>query len=360
MGRGSRSGGAAAVVVAVAVLVLGVVAVPRLLGRDDGPRASVRLPPGTPVFAADELTWAQDSTIHYGDRRFDVSPWLVRSMLRTDYGLLLEGARRRGPYAPTRTLWYDGTTLTELPGEVHSAKVSPDGRYLGWIDLRGPDLGHGNVGEAVVVDLRRGTELVRDHRGMSDGSGVDVAEQYAEGGPDFLGFDHDAGYWRDVVGAGHRWRLDLASGEVADLGEPTEQDPFGPRLGDSVRGWDAHRRDVQPAEAAVRAGFLSPNLRWYFDTASTGALPVHDERSGREVTPDYGYRWVFFGGWRSPNTFYVLARRHYGFAVAPRPDGSRGVLVSCRVPTGKCREVARVRDTNTLVFGTGGSVLDGL
>jgi hypothetical protein len=109
----------------VAALVLGVVAVPRLLGRDDGPRASVRLPPGTPVFAADELTWAQDSTIHYGERRYDVSPWLVRSMLRTDYGLLLEGARRRGPYAPTRTLWYDGTTLTELPGRSIRRRSRP-------------------------------------------------------------------------------------------------------------------------------------------------------------------------------------------------------------------------------------------
>jgi hypothetical protein len=356
VGLGRGSGAAAAVAVALLSVVVGV----RLVGPGgDAPSATVQLPPGTPVFADDEILWAQDSAIHYGDRRFDVAPWLVRSMLRSDYGLLLEVAQRRGPYAPTRTVWYDGRTLTELPGDVHEAKVSPDGRYLGWIDLDGPELGHGRIAEAVVVNLRTGAELLRDHDGMDGDGRVDVAEQYAEGGPAFLGFDRSAAYWSDVVGEGHQRRFDLATGKATDMGEPDPAVSSGPRLGDSVRGWDADAHDGRDAEAGIRTGFLSPNLRWYFDTSSTGRLPVRDERSGEDVTPNYGYRWVFFGGWRSREAFYVLARRAFDFEIAPRPDGSSGVLLTCDVRSRRCGSVRRVRDLNTIVFGFGATMFGG-
>lgn len=335
---------------AVAVLLLGAVLLPRALGGGRAAHDPVRLPPGTPRFAGDEVTWAQGSTIHYGEQTFDLSPWLVRSMLRTSYGFVVEVSETWGFDVPTRTKLYDGSTLTDLPGDIRSSEVSPDGRYVGWMDFDGPETGNGQVAEAVVVDLRTGEELVRTHEGMESGSDVDTDELYAEQSPEFLGFDGDAGYWRDVEG--RRWRLDLASGDTEDLGERGPDEPFDVRLGLSGRGWDAHLHDG-PAEASIVTGFLSPDRRWLFRTEQTGKAPVEDAESGRDVTPDYGYDWVFFGGWRDVDTYYVLARRHYSGAIAPRPDGTRGVLLSCSLPSGPCREVTEVSDINTLVFPVG-------
>ncbi|MGZ8743119.1 MAG: hypothetical protein ACXWXO_09370, partial [Nocardioides sp.] len=237
--------------VSVAVLVVGVILVPRVLG---GPR--VELPAGTPAFAADGVTWAQGSTIHHAEKTYDVTPCLVRSMVRTSYGFVLEVTEKWGFDEPTHTKWYDGSTLTDLPGDIRSVKVSPDGRYLGWIDHDGPHRINGQVAEAVVLDLKTGHELVRTHRGMGGGDPtVGTEEQYAEGGPGFLGFDEEsAGYWSDVGdGYGHRWRLDPATGAIEDISEADPDEPFDVRTR-TGRGWDAHHHDKGDAEESVVTG----------------------------------------------------------------------------------------------------------
>jgi hypothetical protein len=235
-------------------------------------------------------------------------------------------------------------------------KVSPDGRYLGWIDYDGPRRINGRVAEAVVLDLKTGEELVRTHRGMGGGDPtVGIEEQYAEGGPGFLGFDEgSAAYWLDVEdGSGHRWRFDPATGEADDLGEAGPDAPLDVRLAKNGRGWDAHHHGEEDAEGSVVTGFLSPDRRWLFRTERTGKIPVEDAESGQAVTPGYGVKWAFFGGWQSPDRFYVLAHPEFDFTIAPGPDGSRGTLLSCTLPAGACREIRAVRDTNTVVFPNG-------
>ncbi|MGZ8743529.1 MAG: hypothetical protein ACXWXO_11470 [Nocardioides sp.] len=277
-------------------------------------------------------------------------------MVRSSYGFVLEVTEKWGFDEPTHTKWYDGSTLTDLPGDIRSVKVSPDGRYLGWIDYDGPHRINGQVAEAVVLDLKTGQELVRTHRGMGGGDPtVGTEEQYAEGGPGFLGFDEESvGYWSDVGdGYGHRWRLDPATGAIEDISEADPDEPFDVRLTRTGRGWDAHHHDKGDAEESVVTGFLSPDQRWLFRTEQTGKVPVEDAGSGQDVTPGYGYKWGFFGGWQDPDTYYLLARRKFDFVIAPRPDGSHGVLLTCTLPSGACEELTEVRDTNTLVFPNG-------
>ena len=345
------------VVLSAAVAVALVLAGSQLLTRDRNV-----LPASEPSFGADRVTWAQGSTIHYGDTTYDAGPEVVLRMLRTPYAFFLTLADSHRDGADQRLVRFDGEALTELPGDVDSVRVSPDGAHAGWVDFHGPLRPAGRIAEVVVVDLATGRTVFRDHEHMGGGFGDDLAARYGELPPTFLGFDDDRyAYWFDSEGSGNRWRVDLATGEKEpagpdpDSGEefpPMVGDPYNPRTGPPV--WLRRGRVVDAPGPRAISGFLSPDGRFALRTGRTGLLPVTDAASGERVDLDHGRRWIFFGGWQHGSTLYALVRSRFEFGYDPNaPDRTRGTLVSCHLPSGHCTDLATVRGTWSLIFAHG-------
>ncbi len=103
-------------------------------------------------------------------------------------------------------------------------RVSPDGRYAGWIDYDGPKRPVGRLAEVVVVDLSTGAEVFRNHDDMG-GADDDLDNLYEDAGLGFRGFDDDYVYWQTAEGSPSSKRARIGEWEV----EPDPAaDPNGP------------------------------------------------------------------------------------------------------------------------------------
>ena len=327
------------------------------------------LEPGDPIFAAERLTWAQGSEVHYGRQTFDLGPEVVRSALRTPYGFFLDLARSPRYRAPHRLVFYDGTTSVELPGNVKDPAVSPDGRYAGWIDFDGPLRPAGRIAEVVVVDLASGEAIFRDHDGMGGGVGDDLTDRYEELPPAMLGFDDDGlVYWLDAEGSGHRWRADPVTGEkeLVDAPEPSDDgwdqpglgEPYNPRLGREA-GW--LNGQLAPRGTGGHLLHLSPEERFGVDLGRPGRVLARDVRAGRRVRFDHGRRTMLFAGWAGPDRLFAFVSDQHLTSYDPTPpDPTTGVFMSCRLPSGGCTQVGprSVTGAGSVVFGDGRSKLD--
>lgn len=315
------------------------------------------LPPGKTVFAEHSLLWAQGGVIHDGKATYDVSPEVVREMTPTRYGLLLRLADSQRDGAKQRTVLFDGQKSTPIPGAVSNVSVSPDGRYAGWIDYDGPESPAGTLAEVVVVDLKTGRTAFTNHDGMGGEKGDDLGDRYEELPPAVLGFDEEFVYWRNASGSGERMRANLASGEVERAETDSDSQPSKP-IGqpfDRVLGYQVALRDGRPVwdDTGGDVGFLSPDKRFAFETGTTGKLVVTNAKSGKRITPAYGHRWIFFGGWLGDDTFYALARDKYEWSYDPdAPDKTTGFLISCSLRSGTCRDLKAVTGTRSLVLAT--------
>ncbi|QNN53315.1 hypothetical protein [Nocardioides mesophilus] len=363
--RTARTGGGRRhrVVLLAAAAVALVLLVPFLLGRlaPDDPLGVA----GAPRFGESRLTWAQGSTIHYGEQRLDVGPRVVRTMVRTPYGFFVDLARSRGPYAEATMAFFDGSRTAEVPGDVSSVSVSPDGRYAGWVDRDGPWRPAGRIAEIVVVDLESGAAVVRDHDHMGGGFGDDLTARYSELEPTFLGFDADGlAYWLDAEGHGTRWRVDPATGEK-ELVEPDPErrkvqpelgEPYNPSLGPWT--WLDHGAVTDDQFSGDR-GFLSPDRRFAFGGSRPGRIQVTAADTGRPVRLDHGHRFSYFAGWLGEDSFAALVTDDVDpvYELDAR-DTSVGVLMECRLPTGRCTTIRQVDGLRSLVLGTGELTFD--
>ncbi|GAA4668213.1 hypothetical protein [Nocardioides nanhaiensis] len=106
-----------------------------------------------------------------------------------------------------------GTGAHPLP---ESLRTSPDGRYLGFIDL-GEDP-YAEPADAVVVDLTEGTEVVRSPDGMGE-AGQDLEAVYAESDPTVFAVTEERAY---VDAAGPVYSYALPSGEQTLEAEQSE------------------------------------------------------------------------------------------------------------------------------------------
>lgn len=335
MGRGriALSGFVAAALVAVA-------AYGELPWRHPLPGAERR-------FDASAPAWAADGVVHLGGQQLDVRPAHVRGMLATPYGAFLTVAEGAGPDAPRRLVWFDGRELVEVPGHVAGAAadvaVSPDGRYAGWVDREGPWSVAGRLAEVVVVDLATGRAVLRDHQHMGGGWGDDLADRYEELAPTVVGFGaRGRVYWTDAEG--DVWRADVRAGTKASTahgrsaagGPVSYAAAYNPRLG-----------RVTPD----RAAWESPTGTFEVDRTVPDDVRVTDTRTGRRVALDHGRRRAAFGGWGADGVLYAVV------ADGPLHPGSGrrvpGAVVRCRLPSGTCREVARVVDLGSFSFGHG-------
>lgn len=311
------------------------------------------------AYADGELTWvSQDddrATLHRGEQELPL-PSYVEELAPTAYGYLVR--HRTGPDvdAPSRLVLVDGGDPEVVHGDPSGARVSPDGRHVGWIDHHGPRRVGYRLAEAVVVDLATGEEVLRDHDDMGGWFDQDL---YGNQWATFLGFDADgAAYWEtaeaDDDGTRVR-RLDLASGEVEVVQDDAER-VLRTRVLDPATGLRTGLgEDGRPSPGGEGVlGFVSANGRWCLGDGAFGPLPVTACRSGARVTPDYPARERRFAGWtEDPDEFWVLATDGDGlqsFVPPDEPDDTRGVLARCRLPSGACTVERRVTRLGSVVL----------
>ena len=311
---------------------------------------------GTDFFARDVL-WAQDSTIHHGDRTYDVSPLMVRTLRPTRHGVFLEAARGRGLDVRTSWVFFDGRTWTPVPGDVRDVVVSQDGEKAAWVDLRGPWRPAGRVARVIVTDLRSGNVVFRTSEGMGGGFGDDLGARYENLEPQALGFDERRFYWLDATGSGTRRRWDLLThaSESAEGPAPrgTESDtvpigePWNPAAGPAT--WVSQGRPAAYGEGGV-TGFFSPD-RQFLLTGAIDTLPITRPRSGAAVKLTGLDRWTAFGGWRDDRTFYAMTTSHHSDGIDPtEPDRTPARLVSCSLSSLRCTALRPLVGASTVVL----------
>ena len=350
------------VAVLVPLVALVVLAAPQLIGPASLDVVDQQIDP-------DGVTWAQGSTITSGSQTYDVGPEVVRWMLTTPHGFFLTLADSQQDDAERRFVFFDGSEVSDVPGEVSSAAVSPDGRYAGWVDEDGPWRLAGRIQEIVVVDLVSGEVVFRDHEHMGGDLGDDLTSRYSELPPTFIGFDDDnRAYWSDAEGSGTRWRVELSTGSKEFVGPdpdrtrdeefpPVPGEPYNPEVGPPV--WLSEGRATDSSSTGA-LGFLSPDGRFAVRTGLFRAMPVTVAETGKRVRLDHGRKWTFFGGWQEGSTVYAMVSDHFPNAFDPAvPDLTRGALVSCHLPSGECEELEDVEALRSVVFGFGdGTVVD--
>ena len=308
------------------------------------------------TFAARAITWAQGTTVHYGAQTFAV-PGDVDDLWRSPYGFLVSVHPHGTTDTASEVVFFDGKDTTPVKGDPRDIRLSPDGRYAGWIDFDGPKRPLGRLAEVVVTDLRTGRELFRDRKDMGS-TKDDLTDLYEDAEVHFLGFDDDYVYWDTPTGEPRLKRARIGSWKVEPAGrtgtmgdEQLDGEPYDELVG---------HRTAMAADGRVSpdgtgfVGFRSPEGRWCLTNGETGHLSVVDCRTGRKATPRYPATWAFFGGWQDADTFYVLSRRHYDYqSRPPGEDHSTGVLASCDLPSGKCRTVRPLTRTDSVVWATG-------
>ncbi len=311
-------------------------------------------------FSRPELLWAEETTLYYGDETFDLGSAHVRGMAPSPHGIFLEVARKPGYQVIPRWVLFDGKRVHELPGEPDDVTVSPDGRYAGWLDRKGPLRPGGRLAAVVVVDLETGDTVFRTSEGMG-GFTDDLGDLYEELDPRFLGFDTDnRPYWS----LGERRRADLATGavEVAERKAPPGAEASTVMVGtvtDPRRGTRVSVRDGKelPGQDAAESGWLSPDGRWLLSTETNGVTPrVTRPGTGEEIRLDTPGQGLYAGSWLDEDalTLLVVPRRVKSFQTDLQ-DELLGRWVRCTLPDGSCTVVATT-PTAAAAVGPGGSI----
>lgn len=295
-----------------------------LAGCAPSSQPEVSTPISTPrpiVFSADGgPVWAHRSTIHVGDRTYDVSPHLVRELEWTPYRLYLQLSDDPvdGPYWNAE---FDGARLTTIDDVYGSMVADPEGRYVAWIERNGPERPAGRVAQVVVHDASNGAVVFHSSDGMGGDEGDDLGDRYEELPPSVAGFEGDDLVWVNAEGSGSTVRTNLRTGES----EVTD----GGGLGQPTSGFT----------------FWSPDGAFRVDAERTGRLRVQPRQ------PDFGHRWQVQGGWLDDRVMLVLAQDRFRFSYDPTvPDTTPGFLESCDLDAGTCRLLAKVTGAQDVVF----------
>ncbi len=301
------------------------------------------------------MTWAQGDLLHHGSRTFDVGTQQVHELRPAGHGFfLLLGDPDGDPFGGSRTRWhfFDGETLDPLGEDVDSVRVSPDGRYAGWVDRHGPLRPAGRIAKVVVIDLASGKLLLEEHSGMGGQFGDDLDSRYSELEPTFLGFDDAYAYWTNAEGHGNRMRWRRSTGEISsaetDGGKGVEGAQLLGHPYDAYAGETVGLTDGEVGRFGTE-GSLSPDGTFVAETGIAARLRFFTA-SGVPVPVELGHRYAFLGGWLDGDRFYALTRdRHEDSYDPAAPDGTRGFLTTCSLRTGTCRDVEQLVGTRDVV-----------
>ncbi|WP_193604982.1 hypothetical protein [Nocardioides dongkuii] len=266
------------------------------------------------VLDASGLVWESGGTVHLGDgTTIETGEEVAGYVVAGDGVYLVAAAGSDATAGPVLHATPEDPGNPEDTGAVaapDSLRVSPDGRYLAFLD---PETGtqdeYGTpLGTAVVVDLVEGEEVVRSAAAMGDPGQDDLADLYEDAGaPEVLGLTDRAAY---VAGPGAVLAYDLATGEPSEV---------APSAADA---WDD---DWFLALSSPEAR-TSPGGAW------TLAQPA-DGSPARLVPADGGKPVVT----RAPYDVYELdSWLDDQTAVGGALDGQTDVLLGCTLPTGRC------------------------
>lgn len=139
------------------------------------------IPPVADPPPTNAVAWAQGSRLHVGTQLADLAPLHVDAFAVTRGGVFVISDHR---------LWLTDLTRARDTGyrRVRALTVSPDGRYLGFVDL--PVLAREShaVAVATVYDTTTGEPVVASTVGMGDATKGDLADLYQDAEPEPLGF----------------------------------------------------------------------------------------------------------------------------------------------------------------------------
>lgn len=319
--------------------------VPLLAGCGDGTGTDDPAAAGWPATRVEVelrgLAWAGgDGTMHLGDGSTLDAGGELRAFVLARGGAYVVGAdddtlRRVGP-----------DRSEDLPArpDPQSLTVSPDGRWLAFIDRTGRKDGFDTpLAEAVVVDLATGKEVLRSDAGMGDPATDDLTDLYEELEPTVLGVDERRAY---VLTTADLRAVDLRTGSVDVLGDA------GTALTD------------QPWYAGLRPELVpdSPDGAWAIRPRA-GAAPQLVADAGTVVTtrltaadlgvdplaPGAGELSWTLDSWLDPTTAVGTAVRTDPYDGAGDP-----VLITCQVPSGTCAAVPGTEDGALVPVGREG------
>jgi hypothetical protein len=326
--RNRAAGGTAAgAVVAAAALV-----VPALpLGSDD---AAVTDPA---PFETRKVTYAEGSTIHYGDRRIDVSPHVLSSFVQTDYGFVYVTQNRH------RVYFTDGESSEPIGRTSRGDDLVADdsGGYVGWRE----------DGQAVFYDTATGADVFRAD--LESGRRSCLTEYVP---PHPIAIDDGTAYLceRDEVSA---WDLSDQTETLRVDAGPDRQlhDVASGYLAWELREDDATTGSVmsqdpaadEPLFVGFSAADLSPNADYVYgyDTRDS-ELTVIWERANPEAHPHVpdGYPVWLLMQWIDDDRYSVAAYRDDG---SGDPAGVPDLLV-CSIQHDGCRVVGKAASDDIL------------
>ena len=313
--RGRAARGAAAAVATTALLLAG-------CSGDDEP--SVTAPTSEPrpvVFPPGEIVWAQGSTIHVGERTYDVSPHEILAMDWTPYVLYLtltDHPLERNGFAAE----YDGSEVRKLDDVYSDIVTSADGTYAAWIERSESGPLDERLARLVVIDAATGDTVFRTSEGMGAGE-EHLSDLYAEQSPYVRAFRGDELLWHQAINNSDLVTTDLATGRST-----------------STSDW-------LPSKLGLTSGtvFSSPDGKYTVNHEIQHQLRIKPRQ------PTFGHRWQVPGGWLDDHTLLVLAQDRYkGFRDLEKPDRTPGFFLSCDLDLGTCREIGRVIGADDVVF----------
>jgi WD40 repeat protein len=297
-----------------AVVVAAVVASALHLNSDE-PRFA-----GSGGFEVREVTYAENSTIHYGEQAIDV-PHEVRSFTQTEDGFVSVDA--------DDTIYFTDGHDTEAIGHAGAytlLRTDDSGSYVAWVEID-----DGELPEVVVYDTSIGAEILRTSDGNGDGPGY--LSDYDE--PSIDAIDGDTVYVRNAEGV---VAIDITSHESSVLIEPDDDALLGDVANGSVAlslSLSGGGITVSPAAdgANIRfpkldGGELSPDGTVLAAYAGDGRLRMVNVATKSDVTPELGdYERVSVVQWIDDSTLTAYA--------TPGRDGPADLL-RCSLSSGTC------------------------
>jgi hypothetical protein len=317
--RRRRLAGSGAVAAGVALSVmLAPTVVDSVVERDDEPGIA-----GSGGFEARKVTYAQGSTIHYGDETIGV-PHEVRSFVQTDDGFVFadEGD----------TVYFTNGHDTEAIGHAgaftHLA-ADDSGSYVAWVEID-----DGELPETVAYDTSTGTEVLRTSEGNGPGPGyysdyhkpaidaVDGETVYVHNAEGAVAVDISTAE-STVIVPRRVGLLDVAGGRIS------RDSDFGLGVVVSAESGGEERRfpgyedaDLSPSGTRVVTSEVQPTQPDELPTR------VFDTTTGKDLSPAWGnYEWVWTSQWIDDDTFAA-----YGSSGRHRAAD----LLRCSISRGEC------------------------
>lgn len=318
---------------AAVVVTVGVGTLPGLL---DPPRRqdAVDSPAATP-FGERRVSWANGSTVHWGEERYDVGVD-VTSYVQTDDGFVLSD--RDGTVH-----LFDGSGTRRIGSSTDRALRTDDsGSLVAWVSDDG-----GEGAQYVVYDTGSRREVARVG---DDTTGTGVSAD--DGGPVVYAVDGDAAYWRTGEGI---VRYDVVSGRTELLSsiQRTPENPEGlPRgvvdVADGTIAWNLTDLEGTRFFVGDRIGAGGRELPTGYNgtlspDGSVAAVEegdetrLYDTRTGEELPldlPSHPYRFVY--GWVDADTAMTFALQE------PVAAPTTADVLLCDVRAGECRAAATV------------------